>query len=220
MRYALASLEPAYLLLLNNDTVVAPDFLGELVTVAESDHRVGILGPRIFYYDFDGRNDVVWFTGGAIQWWHLTVWRFLKLADGPMKDNRLPICVGWISGAAMMIRVSAIQIISLLDASYFFAGEDVDYCLRASRHGFKVVYVPTSVVWHKVGRSRAKSDPGFADLALEYRVIKKNASKVVYVYHLMLLPVLLLKWGVIFLVKYRNKRTLAKFLSNLKNIAS
>jgi len=216
MRCALNASRPAYLLLLNNDTVAEPGFLDKLVSVAESDPDIGILGPRILYHDFEGRNDVVWFTGGEIRWWHPKIWRFLKLADGDMKENRTPIRVDWVSGAAMMIRASVIDRISFLDSRYFFGHEDIDYCLRAQRHHFKIVYVPTSVVWHKVGRSRGRFAPGFADLALEYQLIKRNASTPLYVYHLLLVPLLLLKWGIGFLVKYRNRETLGRFLSNLK----
>ena len=64
MRYALRTFCPAYLLLLNNDTVVAPDFLDELVKVAESSDEIGIVGPKIYYYDFEGHKYVIWFAGG------------------------------------------------------------------------------------------------------------------------------------------------------------
>jgi GT2 family glycosyltransferase len=214
MRHALKAYNPAYLLLLNNDTVVGPGFLNELVAAAEDDHSIGILGPKILYHDHDGRSDAVWFTGGGIRWWHPKIWRFLDLGgQGPKR-----ISVDWVSGAAMLIRVSMIDRVSLLDSGYFFSHEDIDYCLRARRHHFKVVYVPTSVIWHKVGRSRSMADPAYANLRLEYRLIKRNASAPVYVYHLLLLPLVLLKWGFSFLTKrkYRNRETLRSFLSNLR----
>ena len=51
--------QPDYLVIMNNDIVVAPDFLDHLVTVAEGDKQVGLVGPKIYYYDLDGRKDVI-----------------------------------------------------------------------------------------------------------------------------------------------------------------
>jgi len=53
-------------LLLNNDTVVDKNFLTELVNAIESDKSIGIVGPKIYYYDFKGRSDVISFTGEDI----------------------------------------------------------------------------------------------------------------------------------------------------------
>ena len=50
MRYALKNSAPDYILLLNNDTTVAPDFLAEMVKIAESDPLIGIAGPKIYFY--------------------------------------------------------------------------------------------------------------------------------------------------------------------------
>ena len=52
------------MLLLNNDTVVDKDFLIEMVKVAESDEKIGIVGSKIYYYDYKGRDDVIWVAGG------------------------------------------------------------------------------------------------------------------------------------------------------------
>src|SRR5262249_3506361 len=52
-----------YVLLLNNDTEVAPDMLSRLIDVAERDPSVGIVGPKILYYDLP---DTIWSAGGMI----------------------------------------------------------------------------------------------------------------------------------------------------------
>ena len=56
--YARKALNPDYVLLLNNDTVVHKLFLNELVTAAEQDESIGMAGPKTYYCDFDGRHDV------------------------------------------------------------------------------------------------------------------------------------------------------------------
>ncbi len=60
------ALNPDYVLLLNNDTIVHKLFLNELVAAAEHDETIGMAGPKIYYCDFEGRHDVLSFTGGRI----------------------------------------------------------------------------------------------------------------------------------------------------------
>lgn len=216
MRYALNSSDPAYLLLINNDMVVAHDFLDELVEVAESDADIGIVGPKIYYYDFRGRNNVIWYAGGKIQWWRQLVYRHIGENDNDLPQYQTITSVDWITGAAMMLKSSIIGELSFLNSRYFFGNEDVEYCLKARKHGFKTIYVPSARVWHKIGASRKKYDPRFANLSPYYLFIRRNFSVPVYVYHLLLLPVILFRWGISYLVKYRDRETLVRFISNFK----
>jgi GT2 family glycosyltransferase len=65
IRYALKNMQPDYLLLLNNDTVVHQDFLKELVDAGENGEKIGILGPKIYYYQDP---QVIWSAGCKISW--------------------------------------------------------------------------------------------------------------------------------------------------------
>ena len=65
--------------------------------------------------------------------------------------------VDWVSGAAMFIRKELIDRIGVLDDAYFMFCEDVDYCKRAWKAGFKVVYLPDAVITHAIGRSTDKA---------------------------------------------------------------
>ena len=210
MSYALSNSNPASLILLNNDTIVAPDFLDELIKVAESDSKIGIVGPKLYYYDFEGRKDVIWSAGGRIMKWRRWIYEAIGKNDQDLPKYQDVKEVDWISGSAMMIKRSVINKISFLDSDYFFGDEDVDYCLKAQRHGFKIVYAPAAKVWHKVGKSRSKADAtknrlelGFMGLYSHYRIIRKNFPLSVYIYHLLILPAILLHWGFSYLVKHR-----------------
>ena len=201
IRYALAHMEPEYVLLLNNDTVVAPDFLDELVSVAEADPRIGILGPKIYYYDFHGRKDVIWAAGGKVRWWHPWVYDGIGTNEHDVPQyNRLD-SVDWVSGSAMMVKRGTVETLSYLDPRYFFGNEDVEYCIRARKRGLKVVYVPTARVWHKVGKSRKKRGPRFSDLPPYYRLLRRNFSAMAYAYHLLLLPLLLFHRGIFWMIR-------------------
>jgi hypothetical protein len=61
--------------------------------------------------------------------------------------------VDWVSGAAMCLRAEALAQVGLLDEEYFMYCEDVDWCYRARRAGWKIYYLPRAVVTHVVGRS-------------------------------------------------------------------
>lgn len=221
IRYALANSFPEYFLLLNNDTVVAHDFLTELVKTAESDGEIGIVGPKIYYYDFGGRKDVIWSAGGKIGLLRPHVSYLIGYNDDDLPKYQAITSVDWIIGAAMLFKSCMIEKLSLLNSEYFFGFEDIEYSIKARKHGFKVVYVPTARIWHKVGASRKKCDPNFANPSPYYRFIKENFSVFVYIYQLLLLLIIILpRWVIAYLVKDIDKETLFKFLSNFRNFIS
>jgi hypothetical protein len=154
--------------------------------------------------------------------WRRWIYHGIGWNDDDLPQYQNTANVHWVSGAAMMLKRSVIERISYLDSRYFFGNEDVDYCLRARKHGFKIVYAPTAKVWHKVGMSREKVEatknrlePSFVNLYSYYRLIRKNFSFPIYVYHLGLLPAILFQWGISYLVKRRDRETLIKFLKSL-----
>jgi GT2 family glycosyltransferase len=224
IRYALAHLAPDYVFLLNNDTVVAPNLLDELVRALEDDPLAAIAGPKTYYYDVNGRKDVIWAAGGKVTWWHPWVYDGIGCNDDDMPRYQTLGTVDWVSGAAMMIKRRIPDDLSLLNAGYFSGNEDVEYCLRARRHGLKVLYVPTARVWHKVGMARPhptrvtrgsqpansqnkegtprrKHGPRFSDLLPYYRLIRRNFSTPIYVYHLMLLPGMVLHRAAFWMIR-------------------
>ena len=136
---------PDYLLLLNNDTVVAPNFLSELVRVAESDPLIGLVNPKIYYFDPPDR---IWYAGGIRKPWRVfPIHLGLRQRDDGSYD--LTREVSFITGCALLIKATVVRKIGLLDDLYFLSFEDADWSMRASRAGFKQFFVPSSVIWHK-----------------------------------------------------------------------
>lgn len=136
---------PNYLLLLNNDTVVAPNFLSELVRVAESDAQIGLLNPKIYYFDPPDR---IWYAGGIRRPWRVFPIH-LGLRQRDDGSYNLTREVSFITGCALLIKTAVVRKIGLLDDMFFLSFEDADWSMRASREGFKQFYVPASVIWHK-----------------------------------------------------------------------
>ncbi len=138
-----------YVLLLNNDAEVPPDFLSELVRVAESSEDIGMLGPKIYYHDTPRK---IWFAGGRIEFWKGWVSHIgIRELDHGQYD--ITKDVDYLTGCCLLVKRKVIETVGSLDESYFIYGEDADWCIRASRAGFRLVYVPSSFIWHKVSSS-------------------------------------------------------------------
>lgn len=143
-------------LLLNNDTTVAPDFLEKMLTAARRE-KVGIVAPKIYFapgyeyhrtqYKPSQRGKVIWYAGGQIDWANvLCSHRGVDEVDRGQYDCQA--VTDFASGCAMLIKSKVFQKIGLLDQRYFLYLEDVEFCRRAEKAGFKVVYAPQAKIWH------------------------------------------------------------------------
>ena len=139
-----------YVFLLNNDTIVDRALLRELVIVGEVNPQVGILGPKIYYYEDPDR---IWFVGANRNPIAFTVInRALGKKDKGQFDQARE--VGFICGAGMLVKREVWERIGLLDTRYFMYYEDSDFCVRAKASGYKLLYVPKAKMWHKVPVNR------------------------------------------------------------------
>ncbi|MFA4947773.1 MAG: glycosyltransferase family 2 protein [Candidatus Krumholzibacteriia bacterium] len=151
-------------LLLNNDTEVDPAFAARMLEALERDPAAGIVGPKIVYDDDPKR---IWYGGGGF---FPLVW-IPKHENIRMIDGSFPERGGetlWVSGCAMLVRREVVDAVGLLDPSYTIYCEDVDFCLRARRAGWKCLYEPRALVRHKVSSS---SGGGMTPFKLENRIV-------------------------------------------------
>lgn len=152
IEFALAS-EADYVMLLNNDTIVAPDLLDHLVAAAEEDLELGVVGPSIYYLD---NPDKLWFSGMNFPFRIYFIGRHLLVRNSRKKRE----IVEFISGCGMLIKANVLKTVGLLDETYFMYYEDLDFCLRVKAAGFKLAYIPAAKMWHKVSASSGgKSSP-------------------------------------------------------------
>jgi len=152
MRYALAALDPDYILLLNNDTIVKGDFLDELVKASESDEHVGFAGPIILYYDHYGRKDIISTAGGKLIMRKGSI-RLLGQGEADQGQYNAIRSVDYAEGSCLLINRAVLDEIGLLDSSYFLYWEETDLCARGREAGYKCICVPTARIWHKVSAS-------------------------------------------------------------------
>jgi GT2 family glycosyltransferase len=143
-----------YVLLLNNDTLVDPSFLKHLVRVAESDSRIGIVGPKIFYASEPQR---IWYAGGSITYAGCVHFGKDQI-DQNDKFSRIED-TGFITGCAMMVKAKVLREIGLLDDKLFVYHEDSEFCMRARAAGYRFVFVPTAHIWHKISQTCGLESP-------------------------------------------------------------
>lgn len=161
-----------YVLILNNDTYVDKSFLEELLKVARSDEKIGILAPKIYFapgfefhkerYSKKELGKVFWYAGGVMDWSnvigrHRGVDNIDKGQFDKTEETELA------TGCCMLIKKEIFEKAGMFDDKYFLYYEDADLSIRAKEKSFKIVYVPKSVIWHKNASSAGGSGSKLQD---------------------------------------------------------
>lgn len=147
-----------YLLFLNNDTEVDPDFLSPLVEVFENDPSVGVCSPKILYFQSKDKKTIQYAGSTGIN--PFTI-RGAKIGSfeqdhGQYNDVR-ETALG--HGAAMMIPLEVVKKVGLMPDIYFLYYEEHDWFEMIKRAGYRVWYVGTSVVYHKESMTVGPNSP-------------------------------------------------------------
>jgi GT2 family glycosyltransferase len=138
-----------YILLLNNDTIVEPLILRELVKGFSSNPGAGITGPKIFYYYAPG---TIWSAGGEVIFYRgLSRHRGIREKESEFFSTDTE--VDWVTGCALMVSREVVKKIGFLDPEYYMFGEDADYCFRAKEAGYRILFIPGAKVFHKITAS-------------------------------------------------------------------
>lgn len=149
-----------YVLLLNPDTEVVGDALGEMVAYMDAHQRVGALGPQLLYPDGQVQSSrrrfpdlrTAYVESTFIQPWFADsrILRRYYVLDA--LDDEI-LAVDWLVGACLLLRREALEEVGTLDERFFMYSEELDWCYRANKAGWEVVYLPTARVVHHVGKS-------------------------------------------------------------------
>lgn len=161
-----------YVLVLNNDTYVDKNFLEELLRVAQSDEKIGILAPKIYFapgFEFHKERylkkelgKVLWYAGGIMDWGNIIGHhRGVDSIDNGQFDKTQSTELA--TGCCMLIKKEVFEKAGMFDDKYFLYYEDADLSIRAKEKGFKIVYVPKSVIWHKNASSAGGSGSKLQD---------------------------------------------------------
>jgi GT2 family glycosyltransferase len=142
LRLALAR-DADYAFLLNNDATVAPGCITMLVEAAEQRPEIGLVGPKIVWAQEPHR---IWSAGMSVAWHRAAIESHRNAPD----DGRFEGCrvVQGLSGCALLVKRAVLERVGLLDERYFAYYEDLDWCLRACRAGFRCLYVGAARASH------------------------------------------------------------------------
>lgn len=164
-----------YVLLLNNDTEVEPDFLEPLVAAMEADPGLGACSPKIRYYHEPER---IQYAGGTAvdPLRGQARWIGSGEIDRGQHDISGPTEMG--HGAALLIRRRVLEEVGLLGEDYFIYYEELDFGTRLRRAGWRAHYVAESTVWHKESVTVGKASPLKTYYQTRNRVLylRRNAS--------------------------------------------
>lgn len=142
-----------FVFILNPDTTVEKQTISSLVNVL-GDERIGIAAPKIYF----AGSKKIWFAGGEIDL--ANVLGGHTGIDQPDRGQFDKIReVDYATGAAMMVGAGVFEKIGLFDEDYFLYYEDLDFSYRARQAGFKVVFVPHSLVDHANAKSTGLGSP-------------------------------------------------------------
>jgi GT2 family glycosyltransferase len=161
-----------WVFVLNEDTILAPDCLDQLLAVGESDPSIGIVGPMVYHHD---EPDVIQSAGGVMN--RYLVGFHLGKNEPDLGQFHDPHPVDWISGCGIMVRRAVIEDVGLIDERFYYYVEEADWCLRAQEAGWQIVHVPRAKLWHKGVRRDYNPKPSVTYYATRNRLLLLSKHK-------------------------------------------
>jgi GT2 family glycosyltransferase len=172
-----------WIFVLNEDTILDPGCVTSLIKVGERDSGIGIVGPMVYHSD---EPETIQSAGGLLG----RFWQSLHRGKDEVDRGQFskPAPVEWISGCAIMVRREVIEQVGMIDPRFFIYWEETEWCMRASKAGWKIMHVPQAKVWHKGVQRSYQPKPSFYYYATRnhFLVLAKHRAPVrVWIYHLL-----------------------------------
>ncbi len=158
---AIAKVDEEYVMLLNSDVQVSPNWLTPLEDMLDHHPDVAACQPKILSYRHMSRFEYAGAAGGYMDRWGYTFCRgrIFSAVETDRGQYDTPVPVFWATGAALMIRRSDYVNAGGLDARFFAHMEEVDLCWRLGCRGRRLMCVPQSYVFHVGGATLSKANP-------------------------------------------------------------
>ena len=168
----LESQAPEYVWLLNPDTEVRPGATAALVSALRAHPRAGVVGPKLLYADGSLQQSAFHFPGLmqlAFELFPLPARLYDTLLNGRyarrLYEGEVPFYVDHPLGAAMLVRAEAMAQVGLMDEGYRMYCEEIDWCWRMRRAGWRAICAPAACVVHHAGQSTGQVPiPSFVNL--------------------------------------------------------
>lgn len=163
-----------FIMLLNNDTEVQPNFLEPLLKVLDEHPEAGAVQPKMMY---NHDRNLIWNAGGMFKkWLCLPVSLGAEKKDHPRYD--IPKRVDWITGCCILTRSEIVKRVGGQDESFFYGYDDVDWSFRLKEGDKNTLhYEPASVIFHDAGvagRNEQGNKEGFLKPFVHYFYVRNN----------------------------------------------
>lgn len=161
-----------FVLILNNDTIVDKNLISELLEVVKTNEKIGIVVAKIYFapgfefhkerYKKEDLGKVFWYGGGEMDWGNVIGYhRGVDEVDHGQYDR--VEATDFASGCCMFVKKEVFEKVGMFDEKYFLYYEDSDYCMRLKKRGYKIVYAPSAILWHKNAGSAGGSGSKLQD---------------------------------------------------------
>lgn len=150
-----------YIALINDDTEVDKDLIESIFLAHERNEQAGAISPKIYFakgfeyhkkYKESELGKVIWYVGGKIDWQNIYGSnRGVDEVDRGQYDEAVE--TDFATGCFAMYKSKALKEVGLFDERYFTYMEDADLSMRLRKKGWKVLYEPKGMLWHKVAQS-------------------------------------------------------------------
>lgn len=160
-----------YILLLNSDTQVNSETIPELLKTLTRDGKIGAAGCKLLNSDGTVQPSAGYFPSIVKVFYWMMFIDDLPFFSGILNPyhienknfyNRIQQ-VDWVSGACIMVSRSAVRTAGVLDENIFMYGEEVDWCFRIKKEGFKIIYTPEASLYHFKGASGSGLNSGIIE---------------------------------------------------------
>ena len=178
IQFALSTNAYDFIWILNNDTEVEPDALIHLLDAMQCRPEAGIAGSTVVYFDAPDRVQ----CAGGCRYNPWTTVFIPVFADQPLKDVLQSNCtpkMHYIYGAAMFVRTSVFKKCGLLNENFFLFYEEIDFCKRAMKNGFQLMWCRQSIIRHKCGQSIGSRETA-SDKRTAFANYHENLSALLY----------------------------------------
>jgi len=166
IKYALGETAD-YIVVLNNDVITDENLIIELLSSFNS-LEVGVVCPKIYFakgyefhkdrYENKDLGKVFWYAGGLIDWKNVFgTHRGVDEIDSGQFDQKEETQVA--TGCCMMVSREVFEKTGLFDENFFLYYEDADLSMRIKKKGFKIIYEPKAILWHKNAAATGSGSP-------------------------------------------------------------
>lgn len=186
-----------YVWFLNNDTVVEPNALGELLSRAAQDPKIGICGSTLVY--LQDKESVQAWGGAAYHAWtaaSMSIGHGHKLSDTPSDPTEVEAKLGYVVGASMLVSRRYLREVGFMEESYFLYSEEHDWAQQGIDR-FRLGWAPRSIVYHIHGAAIGTDPSGGSPLSMFY--LYRNKLRFAWIHTRWALPTVIasVSWKIV-----------------------